>query len=181
MLFASRHPPDFLTRVRLALWPRRSWARSSRYTVLRVRRMSASPRAVGIGCAAGVFSAFTPFLGFQLMIAAVVAWALRGSIVASAAGTFIGNPFTYPLIWLSTYKLGTWILGWEASREIVELSYSVFGAGQGPWTMVVPMFFGSIPLGLLAATATYYLARKAVEAYREKKRQRLMTTEQRRS
>ncbi|MEC9368987.1 MAG: DUF2062 domain-containing protein [Pseudomonadota bacterium] len=176
MLFRRRNPPDFRERLHIAMWPRRSWRRSIRYMLLRVRRMRATPHAVGLGCACGVFTAFTPFLGFHLLLAGLLAWMLRANILAAAAGTFFGNPLTYPVIWVSTYQFGSWVLGWKASREIVELTYVLLGPQEGFWSLVLPMFVGCLPLGLLAASATYFLAKKAVEAYREKKRQNALTT-----
>src|SRR5579871_6265716 len=100
MLFKRRKPLTLLQRLRSALWPTRSFERSFRYMVLRLWRIPASPHSIALGCAVGVFAIFTPFLGFQMMLAALLAIVFGGSVLASAVGTFAGNPLTYPVIWL---------------------------------------------------------------------------------
>ena len=45
MLFKRRQTESLLERVRVHLWPRRSWNRSGRYIVYRLRRLSATLRA----------------------------------------------------------------------------------------------------------------------------------------
>ena len=71
MLFQRRNPPTRKERLRLLVWPRRSFSRSLRYGGKRILRITASPHAVAAGLAVGVFSAFTPFFGFQPPDAAV--------------------------------------------------------------------------------------------------------------
>jgi len=166
-------------RLRLALWPARSFKRSFRYQTLRLLRIKASPHRVALGCAVGVFAVFTPFLGFQMAIAAVLAFALRGSILASAAGSFLGNPLTYPAIWISTFTLGNVLLGSSASAEISTLSDKtealgrsirdaspdgVANAVQGLWPIIKPMALGSLPLGGITALLTYVLIRQLFAA-----------------
>ena len=81
MLFRRREEESILGRIRVHLWPRRSWTRSTRYVLYRLKRLSESPHAVALGFAVGVFSAATPFLGTHMIMAALIAWAVGGSIV----------------------------------------------------------------------------------------------------
>ena len=62
----------------------------------RILRVRATPHEVALGCAAGVFAACTPFLGFQMALAGALAFLLRVSIPAALLGTFIGNPLSWP-------------------------------------------------------------------------------------
>ncbi|MGC2341160.1 MAG: DUF2062 domain-containing protein, partial [Methyloceanibacter sp.] len=94
MLFKRRQTESLLERLRVHLWPRRSWSRSSRYVVYRLRRLSATPHAIALGFAAGTFVAVTPYIGTHLIMAALIAWIIGGSIVAAILGTFLGNPLT---------------------------------------------------------------------------------------
>ena len=55
MLFKRREAESFLERMRVHVWPRRSWSRSSRYVVYRLGRLSDTPHAVALGFAVGVF------------------------------------------------------------------------------------------------------------------------------
>src|SRR5689334_20494876 len=111
MLFRSREKPSLATRVRLAVWPRHSWRRSLSYFGKRVLRLSGSPHAVAAGVAAGLISAFSPFIGFHLIIAFVLAYLFRGNMLAAGIATTVGNPLTIPFIWAMSYSVGNVVLG----------------------------------------------------------------------
>ncbi|MEM8744196.1 MAG: DUF2062 domain-containing protein [Pseudomonadota bacterium] len=145
-----------------------------RYVVHRMRRLRATPYAIAAGCAAGVFAAFTPFLGLHFILAGLIAWIARASILAAALGTFIGNPLTFPFIWFGSYKLGAWMLGIKGDIKDIDLSGGIFDKSSVDqfWPLVKPMTIGGIPLGLVAAVIAYFVAKKATEAYKEKRRLR---------
>lgn len=181
MLFRRRKRPSLAQRVRIALWPRRSWGRSLRYFGLRLSRTGGSPHQVAVGFAAGVFAIATPFLGFQMILAAIIAWALRGSVFASAIGSFAGNPISYPFIWISTYNLGNHILGDSATpgridfrgkaeafwNALKQFSWDAVSASlEAFWPILKPMAIGSIPIGAAAAAVSYFGARKLIETTR---------------
>jgi len=169
MLFRRRKAMSILERLRVSLWPRRSWSRSTRYVVHRVRRLSATPHAVALGFAAGVFAACTPFMGFHMLMASLLAWIAGGSIVAAILGTFVGNPITYPLFWIGTYELGAVMLGGGQDKIRIDLSDGIFHADQ-LWPLIKPMSLGAIPLGLALAALSYALVRPAVNAYQHRRR-----------
>jgi uncharacterized protein (DUF2062 family) len=170
MLFRRRESESFLDRMRVHLWPRRSWTRSSRYVVYRLRRLSDTPHAVALGFAIGVFTAVTPFLGTHMVMAALLAWVIGGSVVAALLGTFIGNPLTYPLFWYSTYEVGNLMLGGSSGKEPIDLSGGIFQSSlEHLWPILKPMSLGSIPVGLLLAGLSYLLVRPMVEAYKNRR------------
>ncbi len=68
----------------------------------RLARLWASPHALAMGCAVG---AFTPFIGLHFVLAAIVAYVLRASVIASALGAALGNPVTLPFIWVASYNV----------------------------------------------------------------------------
>jgi len=174
MLFRRREAESLLGRMRVHLWPRRSWSRSSRYVVYRLRRLSDSPHAVAIGFAAGVFSAVTPFLGTHMIMAALIAWAIGGSIVAALLGTFVGNPLTYPVFWYSTYEMGNLMLGGTAAKHRIDLSDGIFQSSlEQLWPILKPMSLGSIPVGLGLAALSYVLVKPMVEAYQHRRRREI--------
>lgn len=173
MLFRRRDPPRLGEKVRVFLWPRRNWSRSTRYVAYRLWRLRATPHAIGLGCAAGVFASFTPFLGTHFILAGCIAWVTRGSLLASALGTFIGNPLTFPFIWVASYQLGNWALGEDAKVSNIDLSDGIFHKSiEQIWPLIKPMTIGGVPLGILAGAVTYYLVKKAAESYRNKRRAR---------
>jgi hypothetical protein len=153
--------------------------------LLRLWRIPASSHSIALGCAAGVFAIFTPFLGFQMMLAAFLAWVLRGNVFASAVGTFAGNPLTYPVIWLSTFAVGNLFLGGSANAEMGKLSDGAHALGrsiraaspdgvasavEGLWPILKPMALGSIPLGGLTAFLVYCVVRHLLDARRGRQR-----------
>lgn len=171
MLFRRRKPPSLSERVRIWLWPRRNWSRSSRYISHRLRRLRATPHAIALGCGLGVFASFTPFFGFHFILAGVLAWATRSSIIASALGTFFGNPLTFPFMWYGAYHLGNWTLGLNPKPRKIDFSGGLFDKSfDQVWPILKPIIVGGIPLGIVAGTIAYFLVRKAAEAYRNKRR-----------
>jgi uncharacterized protein len=172
MLFRRREAESFLERLRVHLWPRRSWSRSTRYIVYRVRRLSATPHAVALGFAAGVFVATTPFLGAHMIMAALIAWIIGGSIVAAVLGTFVGNPLTYPLFWVGTYEVGHLMLGGGADKLEIDLSSGLFDDSlEQLWPILKPMSLGALPIGLGLALLSYALVRPTVNAYQHRRRE----------
>jgi uncharacterized protein len=174
MLFKRRETESWWERMRVHLWPRRSWGRSSRYVVYRLRRLSATPHAIALGFAAGAFNATTPYLGTHMAMATLLAWAIGGSIIASLLGTFIGNPLTYPFIWFGTYKLGNIMLGTHGTNKPIDLSSGVFKYSLAHlWPILKPMTLGCIPIGLAIACLSYVVVRPMVEAYQHRRRREL--------
>jgi len=192
MLFRRRERPSLWESLRIAVWPRRSFKRSTKYVFYRLWRLSGSPHAIAVGCAAGVFIGFTPLYGFQFLLACLLAWMLGGSIVAAALGTFVANPLSFPLIWYSTYKLGCVMLtgnvlgacgglpgglaSWGSAVFEQLMDFSMEAAlliFQGVWPVIKPMALGSLPIGALAAGISYILIRKMVELRQRRRRERL--------
>jgi uncharacterized protein len=174
MLFRRREAESLLERLRVHLWPRRSWTRSSRYVVYRLRRLSDTPHAVALGFAIGVFTAVTPFLGAHMVMAVLLAWVIGGSVVAALLGTFIGNPLTYPLFWYSTYEVGNLMLRGEIDQKRIDLSGGIFQKSlEQLWPILKPMTLGSIPVGLALAALSYVVVKPMVDAYKHRRRREL--------
>lgn len=167
------HP---LERLRELFWPRSGWKRVFQYGWKRVWRLSGTPHAVAMGVAAGAFASFTPFIGFHFIIAFALAWICRGNMIASAFGTFVGNPITFPFIWIATYDVGFWFLEGSEAPDEPAMSAGMFTAQalDSILPVIVPMLVGAVPLGLVVSAVIYYLTRGAVEAYQARRRERLL-------
>lgn len=151
----------------------------------RILRVRATPHEVALGCAAGVFAACTPFLGFQTVLAGVLAFLLRVSIPAALIGTIVGNPLSWPAIWSLSYLAGAWVLGNDpayAADHFTE-SANVLGATLMAPTpeafnaaivnlspFVAPMVVGGLLVGLIAALFSYYPTRRAVGVFQKRRR-----------
>ncbi len=176
MLFQRRNPPTRRERLRLLFWPRHSFARSFKYRGKRILRITASPHAVAAGLAVGVFSAFTPFLGFHVVIAIICAYLLGGNLAAAALGTTAANPLTLPFIWGSTFELGRFLMnrGPDAAPP-VHLGRALHTMQFGEiWTpLIEPMLVGSIVLGAAVGVLVYLVTRYAVSVFRRRRLERL--------
>lgn len=179
MLFRRRHRPSRIERLRVAVWPRHSWARSSQYIGKRVLRLTASPHVIALGFAAGAFASFTPLIGFHFLMSFAIAFLIRGNMVAAALGTAIGNPLTFPFIWASTFSVGQWILYGRAPETVSDqvhqqLQSSLFEASfDRIWPTIKPMLVGAIPIGLVVAINSYFIVLKSVELFQHRRRLRL--------
>lgn len=177
MLFRRRKPLPTWERLWTLVWPRRSFWRSMQYYAKRVLRLTATPHAIAAGVAAGVFVSFTPFLGLHFILAGVLAWVIRGNVVAAAFGTAIGNPLSFPLIWGATLETGKFILYGRQSEQIAPAHLGAMLRHLDfvdLWEPVMkPMTIGAIPVGLLFALGFYILTRWATVSFRERRRKRL--------
>ena len=87
----------------------------------RVVRLPDTPHRIAAGIACGAAVSFTPFIGFHILLAIALAFVLRVNAVAAVIGTVIGNPWTFPFIWVLIYELGAMLMGLELSAPFAEL------------------------------------------------------------
>ncbi len=158
-------------------------SRAWRYVVHRMARLKASPHVIALGFAAGAFASFTPFIGLHFILAGLLALALRASILASAIGTIVGNPLTFPFIWLATYNVGAALLGRETKVEVVldlpldpesavNAGIMTFAGGllRQLEPVFLPMIIGGTLLGLACAVACYFIVRLSVDRFKKRRK-----------
>jgi uncharacterized protein (DUF2062 family) len=161
MILKRRKAVSVWRRVRNFFWPEIGFQRAAKYMGHKVNRIKGSPHAIALGFAAGAFASFTPAVGFHFILAAIIAWVLGANILASAIGTSVGNPLTFPFIWISTHNLGSALLGVQGRNDISltgpegglalmfahpGMFFAELWAGLEP--VFWPMFIGSIPTGV---------------------------------
>jgi uncharacterized protein len=176
-MFARRTPLASWGRLRELMWPRSGWQRASRYLGHRLKRLPGTPHYIAAGFASGAAISFTPFVGFHFVLSALLSWILRGSIVAAAVGTVVGNPWTFPFIWVWTYKLGNWLRG-DPTRasDLPKAELGVTYMLQHPEAgsllerIFLPMSIGGILTALVVWFAVYLPLRKGIDAYRQHRR-----------
>jgi uncharacterized protein len=191
MVFGRRDPKGWAQIIREFVYPRGGWLRAARYVVHRLRRLPDPPHRIGRGIFAGVFLSFTPFFGLHFIFAGLLAWAIRGNVLAALLATFIGNPLTTPFIALGSVELGHWMLGAPggvgleeifqafgvASAELWHNAGSLFGPGRMEWgglwdfaaTIFLPYLIGGLVPGLLAGLACHYLSLPVIAAYKKRR------------
>lgn len=195
MIFKRRNPRSLLRTIGEFFWPRGGWRRAATYVLHRMRRLPDSPERICIGIAAGSFVSFLPLYGLHFLTAALVAWVLRGNILAALLGTFYGNPVTFPIMAVSALELGHWLLGNStmvtftgamtaigyASGEITHNLLSFFTGdaahwnrlGAFFWRVFLPYMLGGVIIGAPSAVAIYFLHLPLVRAYQRGRAKRL--------
>ena len=185
----KRRKYHFIDRMRDLVWPRTSFRRSILYVVKRILRLSTTPHAVSAGVAVGIFASFSPFLGFHLVIALILALPLYGNLLIASLSTLSGNPITFPIIWTANYFVGSFILRgttesirsgselWQLISTSLVSDFSwqnltnliTFVGGEIGWTMLI----GWIPNGLIAALIFYSITFFFVSTYKNTRELRL--------
>ena len=126
-----------------------------RRRVVALLHLDDRPWRVALALAVGVFISFTPFLGFQTLLALLTAAVFRLNAAVVVTGTWLNLPWFMPFVYAGALKLGTLLL---PSLE-----------GFGDWSLA--LLIGTTLLGLGAAVVTY-LVTFGVMRRRWKRRQR---------
>lgn len=171
-MFRRRTPLPFLRRIVGFFWPRSGWRRASVYFAHRLRRLPGTPYRVAAGFACGAAVSFTPFIGFHFIGAALLSLLLRGNLIASAFGTVVGNPWTFPIIWAWIYTFGHWILGGKDISDLPE-RFNFNYIFDRPLDVLWPMTVGGIPTAIVAWFAFFWPIRGMVAEYRRVRRRRI--------
>ena len=190
MLFKSRYKESFTNKINKYLWPKKGWKRSGKYLSLRIRRLPGTPHGIALGFAFGVAMSMTPVVGAHLVFALLLSWIFGGSLTSTLIGTFIGNPWTFPVIWAVTYKIGYFIVPSDTleSVNLVTISNELSLLGQTITSIVIhgnfykawdalnnldlipPMLIGSIPVLIIVGILSYFLSRKLVNDYQNRRK-----------
>lgn len=172
-MFKRRIPLPFHKRAGAILWPRGGWLRSGTYVAHRLRRLPGTPYRIAAGFACGAAISFTPFIGLHFALAAGLALLIRGSVIASAIGTVVGNPWTFPFIWLWIYSLGRWILGLRHRLTVQPEDFSFDHIFENPLEVLLPMVVGGIPTAIVAWFIFFWPLQRMVAGYQNARKRRL--------
>ena len=151
-----------------------TYARFGKKILIQLKKVNGTPYAVAAGFACGVAISFTPFIGFHLILAALTAWIIRGSIVSSAVGTLIGNPWTFPFIWIAVLSTGRFFLGldntdevnftqtfdmaWDALKTLEFRNFS-----KSVWPIIFPMMVGCVPFYIASWIISYKIIKSSMD------------------
>ena len=157
--------------------------------LIQLKSLKGTPYSIAAGFACGVAISFTPFIGFHLLLAAITAWIVRGNIVSSALGTIIGNPWTFPFIWIAVLSTGRFLLGdvvsadhvnfikifEKASKAFFTLNFKNFG--RDVWPIVFPMMIGCIPYYIISWFVSFKLIKITLNRIAQRRANRLAKRE----
>jgi uncharacterized protein (DUF2062 family) len=199
-MFRRRKPLSALKQLRAVIWPERGFRRLLSYIFQRIIRLPGTPASIASGFASGIAASFTPFLGLHFILAGALAMLLRGNVLASAIGTFFGNPWTFILIWLADYEVGLGVIhafGFGADLQVLSIEelVAIMGnvirflsfTGNISWAnlsrdieqVFMPLLIGGTVLGAIAWVASFLMTLWAVKGWRLHRAKRLLKAVQR--
>ena len=199
-MFRRRKPLSALKQLRAVIWPERGFRRLFSYLFQRIIRLPGTPASIASGFASGIAASFTPFLGLHFILAGALAMLFRGNVLASAIGTFFGNPWTFILIWLADYEVGLGVIhafGFGADLQVLSIDelVAIMGnvirflsfTGNISWESLsrdieqvfMPLLIGGTVLGAIAWVASFLMTLWAVKGWRLHRAKRLLKAAQR--
>lgn len=177
MLFKRKEKLSFWNNIKRFLWPESGFRRALGYMFLRLVRLPGSVHGISAGVASGVAVSFTPFLGLHFLMGFALAWITRGNLLASAIGTAVGNPWTFPFIFILIGSVGEDMLGVSDLQEISAFSFNLLWASPSDYLLAYideilvlgkPYVIGSIPTALTVWFLTYGVMKLTLETHFEK-------------
>ena len=162
------------------MWPRMGWRRQMKYYGRRIARLPGSDSSLASGFAFGAAVSFTPFVGLHIVISVFLSWIARSNMIASAFGTVVGNPWTFPLIWVWIYNLGDWLGvgnsdGLSKTQNFHKLFNHMMTAllkldigylSESAWPIFGPMLVGSVPTAIVVWLVTYFIMKPVIGSIR---------------
>ncbi len=182
-MFRRRHSPSLLSNIRGILWPERGFRRLFAYLLQRIARMPGSSLSIAVGVACGVSVSFTPFIGFHFLFGAFLAYILRGNIIASAIGTIVGNPWTFPFIISADFSVGSWAwmqLGMVPPSVNLSISEIIADPMSNLIPLLMPMMLGGLIMGVFAWFTSFGMVYCALIWWRGHRARRLAERRRRR-
>lgn len=189
MVFRRRNRRTLPEWIREFVYPRGGFKRAAQYVTHRLRRLPDEPHRIARGVFAGVFVSFTPLFGFHFLSAALLAWVMRGNVIAALLATFVGNPLTTPIIAITSVELGHRLLGIDAPMDVMSIIAAFANAGSELWdnaralvtsdvthweslgtffgTIFWPYLVGGLLPGLVVSLAFYWASIPVVRAYQK--------------
>lgn len=135
----------------------------------RLLHLDDTPHRAALAFAIGVFIAWSPAIGFHILISLGIALILGLNRVAIIAGAFVNNPWTFVPI----YSLSAWVGGHltGSDAEIPRLEGSLSWSQIGPlleqcrpW--IGPLLVGTLVMGMVSALLAYVGALFLLRTYR---------------
>lgn len=141
-----------------------------------------TPESIALGAAVGMFIAWTPTVGIQMVVVILLALVIPMNRLAALIVIYISNPLTMIPMYYLEYLLGLQVLGDQgmnydeflvffneileiANRETFWTATKVFLEQLG-YPVLKALTVGGTLLGILTAIPTYPLTLKWVKGYR---------------
>ncbi len=136
--------------------------------VLRLVRLNSTPRGIAMGVAIGVFIGITPLYGLHTAMVLLSVLLIPGANkVAILAGTNISIPPIMPLITWAGYGIGRAMLGGDYPALDLTVLRNIHYRDIP--RLYLPLFLGSIVLGIACAVVFFFLTYVLVRKIRDRK------------
>ena len=168
---------------------RRAIRRTELFLVYRVLHANDTPHRLALGISLGFFVAWTPTIGFQMVLVLLLALALRANARVGLPIVWISNPFTVIPIYLPNYWLGSKLLSFVTGRENFDyeqvrsflsenfnrpgIALSRFfdvsfwsELGSLLLKISLDLWIGSVVIGSIVAVVAYIVSYKSIVWYR---------------
>lgn len=167
---------------------KRNWLMRLRPVLRWILKLRSSPRAIAGGLGVGMFVAFTPTVGIQIILAIIAATICNVNRPAAIAPVWITNPVTVGPVYTFNYWLGTLI--WpgpplsEVSKVFVDIGRAlthldfwdlkepVVAMLQMGKEILIPLLIGSIEVGVVLGILTYIISLKLLSFFFRRKAQK---------
>jgi uncharacterized protein len=155
--------------------------RTAKYYYLKFLRLQGDPHSLALGAAIGLFVGITPTIPLHSALIIILAWLLRGNIVAALiAAMAISNPLTWLPQYYFCWRVGNWLLPGQLSWQRIQTILEVFGSdagfkqsltslGQLGLEAIAVMLVGGILLAIPFTCAGYFFTFKFFSILRKKR------------
>lgn len=161
--------------------------RARKFLAKKVLHTDDSPHTIALGTGIAMFVTFLPLIGLQTVIAIGIAALLRANKAVCIPIVWITNVFTAVPIYGACLGLGRFVLAGSAADESAALATLAQEPKAGFlelafWKEMLfhlaslgkELWIGCLIVGTVTAVASYFLARRGVSAYRERRRLRIL-------
>ncbi len=139
-------------------------------------KIRGEPHDIALGFALGIFIGMSPIIGLHMAMAIFFAALLKWNKISAAAGVWISNPVTAPVLYGGTFLAGAKLLriGKMYNPEVHVYDVKSFSdlihmAPDAFWAMIT----GGVILGIPIALIGYFFAYMAVKRYQENFKRKL--------
>ncbi len=139
-----------------------------RYHWLKFLRLQDDPGRLAWGVALGVFVGVTPTIPFHTITVLTLAPLLRVSVITAVLGIQIMNPLTIPLLYLTAFKVGHFLLHRGAPLRLPE-TYTLANSLDLIWRGGLALQAGGVIIAIPPAILSYFLTRRIITRYRRLK------------
>ncbi|OGR17662.1 MAG: hypothetical protein A2X81_06430 [Desulfobacterales bacterium GWB2_56_26] len=167
---------------------KRNWFLRLRPVLRWVLKLRSSPRAIAGGLGVGMFIAFTPTVGLQVILALIAATICNVNRPAAIVPVWITNPVTVAPVYTFNYWLGTFFYPGPplsevskvftdigralATLDVWDLKEPVVAMLQMGKEILIPLTIGSIAVGIVLGILTYIFSLKLLSFFFRRRAQR---------